>query len=150
MLDAAVIAFCHQFPQTVADGFERKAHSRPGVKSAHWNLLRKMPNVATPGKLPELWSKLAILFVRARNLCRCVVAEIESLTAMRLSKDRAELKEMSAKLKEAGHNEGLQRSIAGKRKLLKGEARKVELLYELLDARNGRRLGLSGSRKIAL
>ena len=79
-------------------------------------------------------------------MCREIVSKIERMTAMRSRKDRIELKAMSAKQKEVCDPELLEKSIAGKKKLLRAEARKVALLHELLEARFIARRGLASPK----
>ena len=75
------------------------------------------------------------------------MGEIERMTDECLQEDRAELKAMSAKLRLTGNDEGLQRSIAGKKRMIRGEGRKVVLLHELLKAKAGTRLVLASSEQ---
>ena len=138
--DAAIIAFCSKYTQCAAEDRARKALLRLTARSAFCSLLRSMPKAPAPDSLPLLWSKLANVFIRARTLCEMVVTEIKRTTELQLQRDKLELQSMSTKL--AGDNDIMRRMILGKKKLIRGELRKMDLLLELLEGRKMVRLQL--------
>ena len=140
LLDAAVLNFCERLYQLGED--KRGEFTRAGIETIFDALLHEHSGVANPKTLQLIWRLLGTAFVRANNTCRRVTRDIENQTAKDTIKDQSELRDLRTELAclkqdEKAYNHDvrisrLQYRMAGKQKMIIGEARKVALLYGLL------------------
>lgn len=113
-----------------------------GLEPVFDELLRKHPSAATRERLHQIWFLLENAFFRANNTCRRITRDIDNQCAKIVLQDKSQLRDLRTELAcvkqdEKAHDNGRRTSrleylIAGKEKIIKAEARKVDLLYGLL------------------
>jgi len=146
-VDAAILSFCDRFRQHTKRS--ETLGSGRWLQSACGHWLVKHPANFKDESLHVLWFMMGNTFARCGGLCYNLVQDIDISTATAIEQDKVELLRykaqiaalrkgnLSAKKKEL-RTKRLQRSIAGKERMILQEARKVDLLYSLLGTQKRR------------